>query len=370
MPQAPARIPERHLDPTLATRPTRPAMILSPRSPLSILVGSCIGARRAAEVTALLRVHARLDRFEGSGRVSRDQVAMALAMALLDDVGRRVPMARAYMGDALADGHRLVFDHGALRTVDAPSGALPRGRHAIARVLEALGYEHAETYPLDRLSMTGFVYRHQDLPADLPQFFVSELHADRFSPEFQAAVDRVIGASVDPLTAGAVARLEVLASEGSLPLDDALSLLPALAACFDRHHPEPRLEDYERLREESAEMAWIATEGAAFNHATDRVSDVEAVAEEQRRLGRPMKDSIEVSGSGRVLQTAFRAATVTRLFVGSEGRMVAHDVPGSFHEFIQRNTLADGQLDLAFDASNAQGIFKMTDAAGSAGERS
>ena len=44
-------------------------------------------------------------------------------------------------------------------------------------------------------------------------------------------------------------------------------------------------------------------------------------------------------------------------------RFVARRVPGSFLEFISRAPLADGSLDLAFDAQNAQAIFKMTDGA-------
>jgi len=114
----------------------------------------------------------------------------------------------------------------------------------------------------------------------------------------------------------------------------------------------------------SPEMAWIATEGNAFNHATDRVRDVEAVADTQRQLGRPIKDSVEISQSGRVRQTAFRAATVRRTFKGDGGATVEKEVPGSFYEFITRhhmtNTAGDRVLDLGFDSSSAQGIFAMT----------
>ena len=131
-------------------------------------------------------------------------------------------------------------------------------------------------------------------------------------------------------------------------------------ACFDRQHEVPALRDYQSLLEESAEMAWIATEGNAFNHATDRVDDVAALAEAQKTLGRPMKDTVEVSASGRVLQTAYRAAMVERPFVAADGGVVLRTVPGSFFEFITRRPEAEGRLDLRFDAGNAQAIFKMT----------
>jgi hypothetical protein len=117
-------------------------------------------------------------------------------------------------------------------------------------------------------------------------------------------------------------------------------------------------------QESSAEMAWIATEGQAFNHATDRVADIEAVAAAQRRLGRPIKDEVEVSASGRVRQTAFRAAIVEREFIADDGATARRAVPGSFHEIISRARVVDDQgverLDLSFDSGDAQQIFRMT----------
>ncbi len=86
------------------------------------------------------------------------------------------------------------------------------------------------------------------------------------------------------------------------------------------------------------------------------------------RSGRPLKDTIETSKSGRVRQTAFRADLVERAFMDSNGATIRRTVPGSFYEFIQREHLRDPvtgvtRLDLAFDSGNAQGIFKMTAAA-------
>src|SRR3546814_5906771 len=80
-------------------------------------------------------------------------------------------------------------------------------------------------------------------------------------------------------------------------------LLPAVVSAFDRQHAYPDIADYELLLDRSAEAAWIATEGNAFNHATSRVPDVAAEAECQRASGRPIKDRVEISASGRVRQT-------------------------------------------------------------------
>jgi hypothetical protein len=224
------------------------------------------------------------------------------------------------------------------------------------------------TYPLDRIGMTGRSYAHADAPEDIAQFFLSEFHPERFSEAFRAAVSRVTGTSADPLTPRAQTLLWQLERDGALDLADGAELVGLLVPCFERQHATPSLADYETLLSESAEMAWVATEGNAFNHATDRVDDVFALAEQQKQLGRPMKDKVEVSRSGRVKQTAFRADTVRRNFVGAQGETVERDVPGSFYEFITRDRFAEEaaapqRYDLGFDAGNAQGIFKMTAAA-------
>lgn len=331
-------------------------------SVLWALLDRVVGTVRTVRLFEALETHESLlrPRTGESLTVTRAELAQALNMLLFEDVTIRVPMASAYVGDAVRSGRKLVFDHGALRTVDADCGALPLGHYAFRRILEPLGFAVRGTYPLNKIGMTGRAFVHEDAPEHIAQFFVSELHAERFSQAFQLAVARVVGNSKDPLTMAAEEMLDQLQANGSLPFDDAANLLPNLVGCFGRHHAEPSWSDYQTLLAESKEMAWIATEGNAFNHATDRVADVFAVAEEQRRLGRPIKERVEVSGSGRVRQTAFQAAMVERLFVGDDGCLFTERVPGSFHEFISRDEEEAGVLDLRFDSSNATGIFKMT----------
>ena len=198
-------------------------------------------------------------------------------------------------------------------------------------------------------------------PEDVAQYFVSELDVTAFSPEFQAAVERVVGQSRDPLSALSAGHLSRLTESGTLPIAVVPELLANLVVCFSRQHDLFALSDYETLLGESAEMAWIATEGHTFNHATDRVADVRAVADAQRALGRRIKDDIEVSRDGTVRQTAFEAVTVWREFYDADDAIVQRPVPGSFFEMITRDPHPDGGgRDLRFDSSNAQGIFAMT----------
>ena len=326
---------------------------------LHALLGAVLDARECAHLFDQLRVAPALLRPVGA-EASRAEVAQALNMLLFHGLLERVPLAADCVAERRATGEQVCFDHGALRTVAWPSGALPPGQAAITRVLLPLGFEPAETYPLPRLKMTGRAWRHRDLPQDIAQFFVSELHPDAFSGEFQAAVSRVIGNSRDPLSAQDRAELAQLGRRGVLPLITAQRLLPRLAVCFERQHGLFDWADYELLRAESAEMAWIATEGNAFNHATDRVTNIDAVVALQQAAGRPVKSSVEVSASGRVKQTALAAAAVERAFT-DEGSVLMRSVPGSFYEFIERAPLPDAEfLDLGFDAANATGIFGMT----------
>jgi hypothetical protein len=336
-------------------------MMIRVQSNLSQLLSGCFPEATVTELLQTVSLNPAIAEEFGSN-CSRAVIAQALNLGLLADLLARVPSARTYLDGLKEQSRRLVFDHGALRTVGlAGMGSLPAGEQAIARVLRPLGYVRAEHYPLDRLKMTGWSYRHRDFPEDLPQFFVSELHVERFSPEFQEAAARVTASSDDPLTDAHREVLDTLDRDHHLKLDDAIQLLGTLIACFTRRHQPPALADYELLLAESAEMAWIATEGNAFNHATDRVSDVEALAQAERDLGRRMKDAVEVSSSRRVRQTAYRADPILRPFIDGTGEETLREVPGSFFEFIQRDMMPDAsRLDLSFDTGNAQGIFKMT----------
>lgn len=335
---------------------------------LQQLLNAQCGEQKAGLLFDLLQMPAIVGAWEPR-LVTRVELAQAMNMALFGDIIDRVPSAHTYVSEVQQRGGSVCFDHGALRTVRwVQNGALPPGEAAFTRILKPLGYKLNGRYPLDRLKMTGRSYAHEDAPDEIAQFFVSELHPEYFSEEFQQAVSHVLDSSRDPLTPLAFAQLSELDRDGCLPLDAALQLLPVLVRCFDRQHGVPTLADYETLLRESAEMAWIATEGNAFNHATDRVPDVEQTAAAQKALGRAIKESVEVSKSKRVLQTAFQADPVQRDFIDRDGLIVSKTVPGSFYEFITRRRHFDRAtrcwlLDLGFDAGNAQQIFKMTAAA-------
>ena len=296
--------------------------------------------------------------------IPRMTIAQALNLTLLMRSISEVPDLARYLDEKTSGASPLPFvmDHGAVRSVrHVDTGALPEGERAFTRFLEPLGYVEADTYPLPGLRMLGHGWCHADAPEDVAQYFISELNVDAFSPAFQDAVARVVATSKDPLSARSVASLTRLTETQTLGFEESVALVENLVTCFQRQHGPPALSDYEILRAESPEMAWIATEGHTFNHATDRVADVARVAEEQRALGRPIKDAVEVSSAGTVRQTAFEAVTVWRRFLDDEGALIERPVPGSFFEIITRDPHPTRPgLDLRFDSTNAQGIFAMT----------
>ena len=326
------------------------------------LVASALGERTQV-VLATIDLDGALAHSAGHGKVSRIAFAAALNALLFDGLLARVPTGANFVADQLSRGERIRFDHGALRTIlfpDRATGGLPGGQEAFARILRPLGYEVAGTYPLPRLRMTGRAWVHREVPEKLPQFFVSELHIDQFDLLFQATAHRVFGSSGDPLNAAATAVLDQFAQHDSAPLDSAVAALPVVAAAFGCHHQRASFADYELLLNKSAEAGWIATEGNAFNHATSLVDNVEQEAVRQRERGLAIKDSVEISQTGRVRQTAFLADPVIRQFE-QNGLIVERSVPGSFYEIISRDIdPATGVLDLSFDSGNATGIFGMT----------
>lgn len=326
---------------------------------LARLLGPIVGEAKAQDALETLRIAPEL---AGSAeRTSRAQVAMALNAVLFLDLLERVPTAARYIDRMRAAGEPIVFDHGALRTIDGATGALPSGHEAFGRFLAPLGYEVRGLYPLPALTMTGRAYVQVDLPASVPQFFVSELHIDQLPGTAQAAAAAIFGASVDPLGEAEWAALDVLARDGDCWIEDGVTILRGALRAFDRQHPAPTLADYEALLEHSKEGAWIATEGNAFNHATTRVPDVETHAESLKSEGYPLKPAVEISRNARVRQTAILADKVSRPFRLPDGSEVIREVPGSFYEFISRDIDPEtGLLDLTFDSGNATGIFAVT----------
>jgi len=177
---------------------------------------------------------------------------------------------------AAGSGERIFWimaPYGPFTSVRKPTGALPAGAASFSASWTP-GISRRRTYPLEKLRMTGYAFAHREFPETMPQFFVSELHVDRFSKPFQAGAERVFGNSRDPLTGAALSALaefpnRAAAREACPPaLREIVPLRPlARGAHFDR---------LRLLLAESARGRVIRhLKVRAFsNHASDRVVDV------------------------------------------------------------------------------------------------
>ncbi|MEN0106387.1 MAG: DUF1338 domain-containing protein, partial [Pseudomonas sp.] len=97
---------------------------------LDQLVAAAIGPTAAEWVFAHVQVPPGLAAFANSEQqVHRAWLAEALNLGLFYKLVDAVPDGRRYVEEQLQDGRQVLFDHGAIRTVDWPeNGALPRGR--------------------------------------------------------------------------------------------------------------------------------------------------------------------------------------------------------------------------------------------------
>jgi len=197
---------------------------------LQYMLTSLLGAEHANQLSGLLQIPASTLR-PRADTVSRIEIAQALNMLLFEKLLKAVPQGNDYVQDSVRAGNKIRFDHGALRTVlGISTGNLPAGEAAFTRILRPLGYQVNGIYPLQRISMTGRAYAHEDDAEEIAQFFLSELHPHHFSSEFQATVNKVLSTSQDPVDAHSAQLLQQLGNDKALPLADALALLPVLVA--------------------------------------------------------------------------------------------------------------------------------------------
>ena len=312
-------------------------------SALVDLLEGTVGARRTEALAGLVDIHPAL-LTPRTGPVPRGVLAMAMDLLLFEDLLRRVPASALYVQQQVREGRKIVYDHGALRTVLAPSGALPQGHLAFARILEPLGYQVNGIYPLelpghDRpgLRPSGPARGHPPVLRErAPSRAVLRRPSRRSRPGSCASAKDPLPC-LDPADPGRAA-----VPPGTLPTNrrggSCPTWWPASTGSM-RRPPWPTTRPSWRKA-----PRWPGSPRRGTPSTTPRTGYRTwwRCPAAQKALGRPMKDEVEVSTSGRVLQTAYKAAQVERAFVEPDGRLVLRTVPGSFFEFITRKPEAGG----------------------------
>lgn len=192
-----------------------------------------------------------------------------------------------------------------------------------SRVFERLGWRAAGQYTFPETHLSAI---HMSHPEGLPRVFISELHAERLSPEAQRHL-------------------------AALPADPpAPTSLEALAEWFSAP-PPPAEADLLALERESQYGAWLLAFGRKVNHFTGAVEDVERWQRRMLEAGIPMKRDIEGEPGSPLRQTATRAAPVALRLQEGHSR----DWPYAYFEIAQRSSGFDGFL-----GSQARALFDMT----------
>jgi len=223
---------------------------------------------------------------ESAGAVSRGVFAMALNAVLFHELLTRVPTAVAYVADRRRQGERIIFDHGALRTIRfaaRDTGALRR-RGVVQRAFcsrSGMTWRAPIARPVayDRIRVA-----HREFPETLPQFLRERVACRTVFQEFQAAAERVFGNTRDPLTRLRKRRSR-LRRDWSLRNEACGTFLreklPLLSAVGTRS----RAWSIPDLARGIAECAWIARR-LGVQPPTDRVQDVAMDGLRARSLGR------------------------------------------------------------------------------------
>jgi hypothetical protein len=300
--------------------------------------------------------------------MSASQILTQVLERLWDQYCRRVEYARRYRDLVLGKGGRVVNDHIAFRTFNAPTGAQPPGIEAIARIITRLGYTAAGSYTFADKGLTARHYEHPDRL--LPKIFISQLEVDDLPSGCAAAIRAAVADASDLLDSVDLARLERVAG---LPKQEQASLVDRLYRFFtQRPWPAPRRDTVLEVNKTSQYASWTLLHANSVNHFTAYINeqqvpewpDIEATAAGLRAVGIPMKDTIEGEAGSKLRQTATQAVDEDCEVTEADGRPGLLRWSYAYYELAERGDAPgpDGrpQRFSGFLGQQATHLFEMT----------
>lgn len=236
----------------------------------------------------------------------------------------------------LGSGNDVINDHVAYRTFNLEQVNLDK----LAQHLLNLGYEERGEYHFEAKKLYAKHFEHKD--STLPKVFISELLVEKFSPEIQSIIKKLV----------------LQMDSTAVQQDDFL---------YSGKHWSISYEDYQVLLAESEYAAWLAAWGFRANHFTVSInhlqnySTIEAVNEAVKQGGfRLNTTGGEIKGDESVkLEQSSTMADVSPVEF-SDG---TKEIPSCFYEFALRYPMANGELYSGFVAASADKIFESTNAA-------
>jgi len=287
----------------------------------------------------------------------------------------RVPFADQYRALVEGKGGRVINDHVAFRSINAPMAVQPAGVAAFLNIFVPLGYAQAGTYvfPDQRLSAVHLEHPHPLLP----KLFISQLEVEQLPAEHAALVREAVLRHDRPAhslaTAGEVVRAFVR-GEG-----DVLSAANRILSAFTRPWDPPLRSTVLRLNEVSQYAAWTLLHGNAVNHCTALINtqsvldwpDLEATVAGLRAAGVPMKDTIEGAPDSKLRQSATHAAKGHFEVTESDASIGTIEWSYAYYELAERGYVTDdagkSRLFSGFLGNQTTGLFEMTRIAAAAG---
>jgi hypothetical protein len=227
----------------------------------------------------------------------------------------------------------IVNDHIALRTFNLPKVGLDK----LAAHFESIGYKESGEYHFEAKKLYAKHFEHTD--PNQPKVFISELLVEKFSPELQAVITKLVD-NVD---------------EQAVNADNFL---------YSGRHWDVDSATYDLLLKESEYAAWTAAWGYRANHFTVNVNTLsnfdtlESVNDKLKEAGFALNTTGgEIKGSADVLLEQSSTLADDAEVEFSDGR---RSVPICFYEFARRYPKADGDLYTGFVAASADKIFEST----------
>ncbi|HOB74864.1 MAG TPA: DUF1338 domain-containing protein [Phycisphaerae bacterium] len=300
--------------------------------------------------------------------MSASLILTQLLDRLWDNYCRRVEYARRYRDLVLSKGGRVVNDHIAFRTFNAPTGAQPSGIEAVARVITRLGYVVAGSYTFEDKFLTARHYEHSDRL--LPKIFISQLEVDALPSEAAGAIKAAVADASDLLDSVDLARLERVAG---LPKQEQAALVDRLYRFItQRPWKAPPRETVLEVNKASQYAAWTLLHANSVNHFTAYINeqqvpdwpDIEATVDGLRAAGIPMKDTIEGEPGSKLRQTATAAVDEDCEVTEADGRPGRLRWSYAYYELAERGQVPgpDGQPQRfnGFLGQQATHLFEMT----------
>lgn len=300
--------------------------------------------------------------------MSATTVVTGLLDRLWDHYCGRVEYARQYRDLVLARGGRVVNDHIAFRTFNAPTGELPPGITALSRMLEPLGYTSAGEYEFPDKYLNARHFEHAD-PL-LPKVFVSQLDVARLPEDAAQAIRQVVGAAVDRLDS---ATLTTLQQAGSISAEEQAALIQRLFEYVTtRPWPAPPRQTVLEVNKASQYAAWTLLHGNDVNHFTAYINeqqvpewpDLEATVEGLRSAGIPLKPEIEGDPGSKLRQTATQAVEEDAEVTEDDGKPARLRWSYAYYELAERGEVTgpDGRSRRfnGFLGPQATNLFEMT----------